>query len=239
MPNEQEPTPERLATLRAMPYTAYLSTPEWRRSRDRALARARWRCEWTGCAAMDDLAVHHRSYEHLGAERETDLQVLCRGHHQSVHTRYEHMARVHWRVIRDVVNAGPFESFADFVGEVKNRLAALHIRIAAPELHDMLSATLRDVPLDVPTHPRRVDVRESGAHISESEACAVLASLGIGDIPSMTAVRQLPDAEIVYRHWRADQRKAYQLIQQQILETAHRVAALEDAAEAANAEAKP
>jgi DNA-binding transcriptional regulator GbsR (MarR family) len=47
----------------------------------------------------------------------------------------------------------------------------------------------------------------------------------------MTAVRQLSDAEVVERQWRADQRKAYLLIQQQILDTAQRVAALESAVE--------
>jgi stage V sporulation protein SpoVS len=70
----------RLAELRAMSYADYLQTPDWPRTRADALERA------GGCCRVDErhreqLEVHHRSVERLGAELEDDLVVLCRSCH--------------------------------------------------------------------------------------------------------------------------------------------------------------
>ena len=225
--HEDQPNPDRLRALRRMRYHAYLQSPEWRRRRNRALARASWRCEHPGCQSTETLEVHHRRYDHLGAELDDDLTVLCRGHHHALHDRAERLRRLHWRLIRDVINSGAFESFADFVEAVKVRFHTLRVPVDPYELNDMLGMSLREVELDAPDHTTRVSVADDPAHISEAEARKVLADLQVEPFPGMTAVRQLSNAEIVERHWRADQRKAYLLIQQQILDTAQRVAALE------------
>lgn len=193
-------TPERLAELRSMPYEAYLGTPEWRRTRDRALSRARWRCESPLCQVGTGLEVHHRNYEHLGEERDEDLRVLCPSHHQGEHARANRFVRLHWRVIRDVINAGPFGCFADFVDSVKTRLATLQIPYDV-SLNDILGMALRDVPLDVPTHPTRVTVREDPAHISEQEA----RDLFEGMLPAV--IRTMPRADAISRFY-ATQREA-------------------------------
>ncbi len=229
-------TGDRREALRRMPYHAYLQTPEWKRRRNRALARASWRCEQRDCTSTEQLEVHHRRYDQLGAEPDEDLCVLCYGHHHGLHARAERLRQLHWRVLRDVINSGPFESFADFIETVKLRFHALRIKVDPYALDEMLGVSLREVAIDAPNHPTRVSVEESPAHISEAEARAILADLNVRPGLTMTAVRQLSDEEIAERHWRADQRKAYQLVQQQILATAQRVAALESAIVPADAE---
>jgi 5-methylcytosine-specific restriction endonuclease McrA len=78
-------SPQRLAELRALPYSDYLKTPEWNRRRQVALKIAEHRCQL--CNSEDSLTVHHRSYRNLGAEKYTDLIVLCWPCHQLFHER--------------------------------------------------------------------------------------------------------------------------------------------------------
>ena len=77
----------RLAELRAMSYQRYLSTPEWRRTRAAALQRAGGSCS-LDITHTDRLEVHHRVYDRLGAERVSDLVVLCHSCHQLHHREY-------------------------------------------------------------------------------------------------------------------------------------------------------
>jgi hypothetical protein len=76
--------PERLAELCAMQYRDYLRTPEWSRTRNAALSRAGNACS-LDASHTENLEVHHRSYERLGAELTTDLVVLCHACHQLHH----------------------------------------------------------------------------------------------------------------------------------------------------------
>lgn len=78
---------DRLAQLRAMPYTEYLRTPEWRRARAAALVRAGYSCS-LDITHDTDLEVHHRTYERLGAELASDLVVLCRRCHRLHHAEF-------------------------------------------------------------------------------------------------------------------------------------------------------
>lgn len=75
---------ERLAELRAMPYRQYLRTPEWKRTRAAALLRAGNACS-LDVTHTENLEVHHRTYERLGAELMSDLTVLCHACHQLYH----------------------------------------------------------------------------------------------------------------------------------------------------------
>ncbi|MHC4181118.1 MAG: hypothetical protein ACYSWU_26775 [Planctomycetota bacterium] len=72
----------------ALPYSEYLKTHHWQRCRKRALKIAGWRCQV--CNASDcELHVHHRTYERLGKEWETDVVCLCESCHSLFHGKAE------------------------------------------------------------------------------------------------------------------------------------------------------
>lgn len=66
-------------------YNKYIHSNRWRRRRVRALIIGGHRCAL--CNNRNELQVHHLSYEHLGKEKDYELQVLCHGCHQEVHNR--------------------------------------------------------------------------------------------------------------------------------------------------------
>jgi hypothetical protein len=72
-----------LATLKAMPYEAYLETAHWKYARVKAIDRAGGSCQL--CNERGDLDVHHRTYERRGHEKPGDLIVLCRDCHGRFH----------------------------------------------------------------------------------------------------------------------------------------------------------
>ena len=86
----------RLVELRAMPYHASITSPEWNRRRQVALSIAEYRCQL--CNSPDELTVHHRSYENLGEEKYADLIVLCWPCHRLFHE--------HRRLVREPVLVG-------------------------------------------------------------------------------------------------------------------------------------
>ena len=62
-------------------YLIYLSSPEWKSKRHEALRRADYHCQ--RCPQWGQpLDVHHKSYERLGCELPSDLEVLCRPCHK-------------------------------------------------------------------------------------------------------------------------------------------------------------
>lgn len=69
--------------LSDMAYSEYLSTEHWKDVRDRALKRAKNRCQL--CNGADGLQVHHRTYENIGHEHQEDVIVLCRECHKRHH----------------------------------------------------------------------------------------------------------------------------------------------------------
>lgn len=66
-------------------YDAYLKSQHWQHMRE--LAREHYGNSCCLCGAMDDLDVHHRTYERKGRERLSDLILLCRGCHQRFHAK--------------------------------------------------------------------------------------------------------------------------------------------------------
>ena len=69
-------------------YEKYMRSPAWRDRRRQRLKVADNCCEWSGgiegngmCDETKGLEVHHVHYNTLGAERDEDLEVLCRFHH--------------------------------------------------------------------------------------------------------------------------------------------------------------
>lgn len=82
----------RLTELRAMPYTEYLQSPEWRERRKQALDWARNACQLCN-STQEPLHVHHRTYDRLGAELPADLVVLCKDCHGKFHQPVPEMER--------------------------------------------------------------------------------------------------------------------------------------------------
>jgi hypothetical protein len=78
-------------------YHTYIRSPEWRICRQRALARAGYRCEHHGmfgrCRATYGLQVHHKHYRDFGHEWDgvrthgQSLEVLCHEHHARADAR--------------------------------------------------------------------------------------------------------------------------------------------------------
>lgn len=56
-------------------YEEYLASDKWRDKATAAKERAGWRCQL--CNSKHRLEVHHRTYERVGREEDTDLTVLC------------------------------------------------------------------------------------------------------------------------------------------------------------------
>lgn len=73
----------RQSELASMPYREYLQTPEWQRTRNDALKRAKFRCQT--CSRKGELHVHHRTYARRGSEWTSDLIVLCASCHSLFH----------------------------------------------------------------------------------------------------------------------------------------------------------
>lgn len=80
-----KPGREPVKHLRSLPYRQYLRSTHWRIIRTEAVKLAENRC--SVCGSDSNLNVHHLTYERLGQELQSDLQVLCYGCHQRVHER--------------------------------------------------------------------------------------------------------------------------------------------------------
>jgi HNH endonuclease len=104
-------------------YRAYLNSPHWRVRRNRALNNAGWRCQ--RCGSQRDLQVHHRSYQRLGAEWDSDLEVLCfdchNGHHQD-EAKYNELG-IYLKLVSVVLQRDPFAQIADIANDVKQLCA--------------------------------------------------------------------------------------------------------------------
>lgn len=63
-------------------YHDYIKSAEWKARRDRYMEKRKFKCEVCRKAATQ---VHHKSYENLGREKDSDLQALCSGCHMNAH----------------------------------------------------------------------------------------------------------------------------------------------------------
>lgn len=92
-------------------YRKLLSGKEYRAARAEALVRAGNRCEYAGhgfmrwlegesipishrCSETDALHAHHIRYYHSRLITATDLQILCRPHHELAESRKMHKTRM-------------------------------------------------------------------------------------------------------------------------------------------------
>lgn len=65
---------------RRVDYYIYIKSPEWRARAEAAKERAGYRCEV--CNSRDRIEAHHRTYERLGNELDSDITVLCHDCHE-------------------------------------------------------------------------------------------------------------------------------------------------------------
>lgn len=73
--------------IQKMQYADFLRTTYWRGIAFSVKRRAKYACEV--CGAKEDLAAHHKTYEHHGDEIHhlDDIQCLCRSCHEKVHAK--------------------------------------------------------------------------------------------------------------------------------------------------------
>ena len=64
-------------------YSDYLKSTHWHKIKTEFLSSRIKQCAI--CKEKRRLVVHHKSYETLGCERDEDLVILCRGHHEELH----------------------------------------------------------------------------------------------------------------------------------------------------------
>lgn len=107
-------------------YERYLASVDWRMRRNRALQQAGWKCN--RCPSKRGLEVHHRTYDRLGREWDSDLEVVCgacHGRHHLEEFARGNDGRVYLKIVRLVHAAEPFASLADLSEDAK-RLCATH-----------------------------------------------------------------------------------------------------------------
>lgn len=66
-----------------MTYEDYLTSDEWHQRAREAKQRAGWRC--AVCNSRKPVEAHHRTYQRLGCERNSDIVVLCSRCHKLFH----------------------------------------------------------------------------------------------------------------------------------------------------------
>jgi hypothetical protein len=174
-----------------MPYGEYLLTPEWRRTRDRALVRASWTCQ--RCSSKRFLQVHHRTYERLGAELPNDLEVVCADCHEGEHVALLDAsdARVYLKLAREVLRDNPFGSIGELADQTKQLCATRRVPYDGPTINRAIGLVTgtrivrparRSVVGWLPAD-RRV--------ISGQEAHELLRRL-LRDIPTQRVVKAMP-----------------------------------------------
>lgn len=66
-------------------YSAYIESPQWQRKRSERMAIDRKQCVL--CGSVQNLQVHHVTYERLFNEKMQDLMTVCHGCHEVLHDR--------------------------------------------------------------------------------------------------------------------------------------------------------
>lgn len=79
-------------------YNRYLNSPIWKEKKNERIKMSNNQCEWlieekVRCPRTRYLCVHHNTYERLGAELASDLNVYCFFHHTLVHLLWKKCAK--------------------------------------------------------------------------------------------------------------------------------------------------
>ena len=63
-------------------YQTYMRSTAWQRRRQAFIRTTRGTCF---CGSINNLHVHHVTYERLGSELDSDLRLVCNMHHDMIH----------------------------------------------------------------------------------------------------------------------------------------------------------
>jgi hypothetical protein len=70
-----------VSVVHSAAYTAYLLSETWRSLKRRIIKLRGYKCEWCKVEGNVSLQLHHLTYERLGCELDTDVQLLCSNCH--------------------------------------------------------------------------------------------------------------------------------------------------------------
>lgn len=118
-------------------YQEYIKSKEWQKTRERIFKRDHYICAI--CGSAKNLAVHHITYENLGAEKDADLITLCNSCHGTIHsTGFENpfflLAKAEemfckWEATGTKFQKQTSEVALPLIGEIKEQLKALKEQI--------------------------------------------------------------------------------------------------------------
>lgn len=176
-------------------YLAYLNSPAWRFRRNRALQDAGYRC--SQCGGKRDLQAHHLTYERLGAELQSDLQVLCADCHENRHI--EETAKsdsgIYLKLASEALRAEPFRSIADLAEDTKRLCAKHKIPYDGPEVNRALELITGTRIKRQERKPLKLVERQewNNDYVTASEAHELLCRLGIaGMVHPMPQTQKTP-----------------------------------------------
>jgi hypothetical protein len=155
----------------------------------------------------------------LGAERDEDLQVLCRGCHLGLHVNEaQHGLGVYIKLVSEAVRSGLCTNYTDLIEDVKGRCARAKIPYKQGQVQAAVARVDRENRLQFPVAPmpkKYVELLDAGTgsqSFTHAEACDFLARLGV-TVKAMPPVRPMSprraDSVIVLRQLAA-------LIKQQV-----------------------
>ena len=161
-------------------YQAYLNSADWRSRRNRALKLADWCCQ--RCASRRELEVHHNTYERLGREWDSDLDVLCFNCHRGEHLdRPEQTSLgVYLKLASEAVRKSPFDSIANLSESMKRRCVELQISVVADRVHAALAVVCGNRLQTEP--PRRQQQVNQGRGLTKEEARELWCRLDIAGL---------------------------------------------------------
>jgi len=215
-------------------YALYLQTPHWREKRNTALRLAKFRC--TRCGGKRGLEVHHKTYERLGFEYQSDLEVVCGQCHADHHIAAEKETPLglFLKIGSDVLREYTYASVADLADVIKTRCAKARVAYDRHQvdraIHLLLASNrLKSAAADTCVRPDE----SPDVAMTHEEAVAWLRRLNGGerfDVP----LPVMPDAQPMTHGdlFRQDKHKAKQMIVTEILDSIARCEALEHELEA-------
>lgn len=187
-------------------YLAYFNSPDWRRKRNAALQRAGYRCN--RCGSKRDLQAHHLTYDRLGAELDSDLEVLCLICHEgeTIEQTSQSPQGIYLKLASEVLRS----HFSGDIGELSERVklacADHHIPYDGPAIHralELLTGT-RFKPSD--PKKRAPEYVADPIGVSAAEAHEILARLQIVDVPA-ALLKSMPEVEKTPREQQAHEKR--------------------------------
>lgn len=172
-------------------YTQYLNSASWKITRNRRLALAKYRCE--RCQNKRQLQVHHLTYERLGSEWDSDLEVLCIDCHERhhLHEMQDTSHRIYLALASAVLRERPFDDVGELAEEVKRRCVLLGMTYSAHQIDKaigILSGTNRIKSRPIPQTREDVEAAH-GRPLNAYEARETLKRLNLGEL-----IRQIPSS---------------------------------------------